>query len=206
MSKADNLSIPNADVSFPFEIFNSILENVIDRQTLANCALVNRTWGRRSQELLFRKVSLHTFRNQLQKLLRLLVDSPHIRLLIRELSIYSLSVKRRQPAEFDRHLAFVISCVTNLAHIYLQFKAIGYQSREDLPDFLTATVRPALRQLQHLQSVTFSDDDGYMAHNAVDMFRACDGLTVRKIVISDCEGVFLSSNHPPLIVYSRSPM
>ncbi|KAF9033730.1 hypothetical protein BDZ89DRAFT_1158178 [Hymenopellis radicata] len=180
-----------AYMAFPQELFDCILENVVDRHTLANWALVNHTLGRRCQELLFRKVSLRPVYNkkQFQAFVQLLVDSPHIRLFIRELSIYNLSVTQQQPT-FDRGIGFVISSVVNLTHILLQFEVPCCVHRKDLPDFLTTTVRPALRQLRHLYSVTFSDGDGCLTQNVVHLFRACDGLTAGKIVVKDCDGIF----------------
>ncbi|KAF8888503.1 hypothetical protein CPB85DRAFT_1334569 [Mucidula mucida] len=140
-------------MAFPQELFDCILENVIDHPTLANL-----------------------------------------------LSIYDLAVLW-QPS-FDRELGLLISSVANLTHIYLQFEVTGFISRRDLPDFLTATMRPALQQLQ---SVTFSDDDGHLPRNVIHMFKASEGSTVCKIEIRDCEGLFLSSTHLPLVIHSHCP-
>ncbi|KAF8868762.1 hypothetical protein CPB85DRAFT_1361874, partial [Mucidula mucida] len=142
-------------------------------------------------------VRSHFLKGHLQAVLQL---SPHIRLAIKELSIYDLAVFW-QPS-FDRELGLLISCVPNLTHIYLQFQVTGFKSRRDLPDFLTATMRPALQQLQ---SVTFSDDDGHFPRNVIHMFKASEGSTVCKIEIRDCEGLFLSSTHLPLVIHSHCP-
>ncbi|KAF9033719.1 hypothetical protein BDZ89DRAFT_545076 [Hymenopellis radicata] len=189
MGEPEELSSHTADPAFPQELFDCILQNVVDRQTLAKCALVNRTWGRRCQELIFREISLYADDHpQVQALLELLTESPHIRPLIRELSIYNLPVRMKPEPQFDNDIGFIISCAVNLTHFTLQFNTCGRRVRYgDLPDFLTATVRPALRHLAHLYSVTFYDN-AWLTGNVVNLFRACDGSTVTKISVIDIDG------------------
>lgn len=205
-------------VTLPEELIDIILaclNDAEDRPSLIACARVCQSWAPRCQAYLYHRVDIKLvtveyvypetrffrFLQLLQdeetrffRFLQLLQDehASHIGGYIKEATFTNLKARHR--GGFDRDFELVLSFLTNLTHLTLQFEILGYDRNDyvergstNLKILLANEVHRALLQMKCIEHVSFLDI-GALAKNIIPLLRVCEGTTTRRITIAHYTG------------------